>query len=117
VSIPPNDEETLVMIARMWQARTDGPAAAERYREVFTTEVLDHLRGLTGFRGAYLLARDAAEATELRTLTLFDSMAAVRRFTGADVERERVTPAARATLLDSDPVVRHYDVTAALPPA
>ncbi|MFB9839338.1 hypothetical protein [Actinoallomurus acaciae] len=105
------------MIARIWQARTGGPEDAERYREVFTTEVLGHLRGLEGFRGAYLLAREQAGAVEIRTLTLFDSIDAVRRFAGHDHERERVTPAARAALLDSDPVIRHYDVAAALPPA
>lgn len=74
------------MIARIWNARTDGPEVAERYRQVFTTEVLDHLRGVTGFRGAYLLARESGAAVEIRTLTL----------------------------LDSDPVIRHVDVLAAL---
>jgi heme-degrading monooxygenase HmoA len=103
------------MIARIWNARTEGPEAAERYRQVFTTEVLDHLRGVTGFHGAYLLARENDEAVEIRVLTLFDSLEAVRRFTGDDHERERVTPAARATLLDSDPVIHHFDVLAALP--
>jgi heme-degrading monooxygenase HmoA len=104
------------MIARIWNARTDGPEAAERYRQVFTTEVLGHLRDVTGFRGAYLLARESDGAVEIRTLTLFDSLGAVRRFTGEDHERERVTPAARATLLGSDPVIHHFDVLAALPP-
>jgi hypothetical protein len=68
-------------------------------------------------RGAYLLARENDGAVEIRTLTLFDSLDAVRRFAGDDHERERVTPAARATLLDSDAVVRHFDVLAALPPS
>jgi heme-degrading monooxygenase HmoA len=105
------------MIARIWNARTGGPEAAERYRQVFTTEVLDHLRGLAGFRGAYLLARENGEAVEIRALTFFDSLDAVRRFAGDDHERERVTPAARATLLDSDVVIRHFDVLADLPPS
>ena len=47
-------------------------------------------------------------------MTLFESLEAVRRFTGTDHERERVTPAARATLLDSDPMIRHFDVLADL---
>ena len=67
------------MIARIWQARTSGPEDAERYREVFTTEVLGHLRGLEGFRGAYLLAREQTEAVEIRTVTLFDSIDAGRK--------------------------------------
>jgi len=105
------------MIARMWNARTDGPEAAERYRQVFTTEVLGHLHGLAGFRGAYLLAGKTGATVEIRTLTFFDSFDAVRTFAGEDPGRERVTPAARATLLDSEAVIRHFDVLADLPPS
>lgn len=66
------------MIAREWQARTAGPEATERYRRVFETEVLDELRAVPGFRGAYLLARSPGGPAEIRTLTLFDGHDAVR---------------------------------------
>jgi heme-degrading monooxygenase HmoA len=104
------------MIARSWTARTADRDAAERYRQVFTTEVLEHLRAVPGFGGAYLLARESEESVRVRTLTLFDSLDAVRHFAGDPYDRERVTPAARATLLDSDPVICHFDVLAALSP-
>jgi heme-degrading monooxygenase HmoA len=94
------------MIARMWQARTGAP---EKYHQVFETEVLADLQGIDGFRGAYLLARQ----DRITTLTLFETLDAIKRFAGPDHEREHVTPAARATLLDSDPVIRHYDVLTA----
>lgn len=95
------------MIARMWRARTASAEATARYQQVFETEVAADLRAVEGFRGAYLLARSG---TEIRTLTLFASMAAVRRFAGPAYERERVTPDARATLVDSDPLIRHFEV-------
>lgn len=113
------------MIARIWDAQTSGPDDTQRYRQVFDTEVLDHLSGLAGFRGAYLLARDdltrdARDArdrhhdhhgvTAIRTITLFESLAAVRHFAGDDYQRERVTPQARATLLTSDSAIAHYEV-------
>ncbi|HEX3489695.1 MAG TPA: hypothetical protein VHU92_10130 [Streptosporangiaceae bacterium] len=106
------------MIARIWDARTNGPRDTQRYRQVFDTEVLDHLSGVAGFRGAYLLASDDHQdqdhghhgVTAIRTITLFESMAAVRRFAGDDYQRERVTPQARATLLTSDPAIAHYEV-------
>jgi heme-degrading monooxygenase HmoA len=101
------------MIARVWQARTSGPQATERYHHVFETEVLENLDGLAGFRGAYLLARPDHESMEITTVTLFESLDAIKRFTGEDFQRERVTPRARATLLDSDPSVRHFDVLTA----
>ncbi|GAA4628533.1 hypothetical protein GCM10023196_045270 [Actinoallomurus vinaceus] len=104
------------MIARVWQARTSGPRTTARYREVFEAEVLEDLRGLTGFRGAYLLAREAGAWTEIRTLTLFESLDTIRRFAGDDHERERVTSQARATLLDSVPAVQHFEVLTASHP-
>jgi heme-degrading monooxygenase HmoA len=98
------------MIARIWNARTSGPRATTQYQQVFETEVLDHLSGVAGFRGAYLLARQGPEFMAIRTVTLFESLDAVRRFAGDGYERERVTPLARAALLDSDPVIQHFDV-------
>jgi hypothetical protein len=124
------------MIARIWDAQTSGPHDTQRYQQVFDTEVLDHLSGLAGFRGAYLLARDHRQdddhqdeghqghsrqvhshqdhghhgVTAIRTITLFESIAAVRLFAGDDYQRERVTPQARATLLTSDPTIAHYEV-------
>ncbi|WP_219470508.1 hypothetical protein [Nonomuraea rhizosphaerae] len=95
------------MIARVWRATTGTP---ERYRLVFEEEVLRELGGVPGFRGAYLLARPRDGLTEIRTVTLFDSPQAVRRFAGEDWEREHVTPAARATLASSDPMIRHFTV-------
>jgi hypothetical protein len=102
------------MIARMWQARTTGPQRVAEYHQVFEAEVLESLRGVGGFRGAYLFARPAHELMEIRTVTLFASLEAVKGFAGPGYEHERVTPAARATLFDSDPSPRHFDVLTAL---
>ncbi|MEV6040358.1 hypothetical protein AB0L65_55260 [Nonomuraea sp. NPDC052116] len=103
-------ENEPIMIARVWRARTTGTAATGRYQQVFESEVIHDLRGLPGFRGACLLARHDVETMELTTITLFDSLDTVRMFAGADHTHERVTPSARATLLDSDPRVLHFDV-------
>ncbi|GAB3969126.1 hypothetical protein GCM10029978_039850 [Actinoallomurus acanthiterrae] len=105
------------MIARVWQARTSGPQTTEKYRQVFDADVLANLRGIDGFHGAYLLARQVHGSVGIKTLTLFESIDAIKRFAGDDHEREHVTPAARATLLDSDPAIRHFDVLTAFPHA
>jgi heme-degrading monooxygenase HmoA len=101
------------MIARIWDARTASQQATRQYRDVFETEVLEHLSQVAGFRGAYLLGRQDRGFMALRTLTLFESLEAVREFAGDRYERERVTPQARAALLDSDPAIRHFDVLTA----
>jgi heme-degrading monooxygenase HmoA len=101
------------MIARIWDARTASHQATRQYRDVFETEVLEHLSQVAGFRGAYLLGRQDRGFMALRTVTLFESLEAVREFAGDRYERERVTPQARAALLDSDPAIRHFDVLTA----
>jgi heme-degrading monooxygenase HmoA len=101
------------MIARIWDARTASQQATRQYRDVFETEVLERLSQVAGFRGAYLLGRQDRGFMALRTLTLFESLEAVREFAGDRYERERVTPQARAALLDSDPAIRHFDVLTA----
>ncbi|MCK2218526.1 hypothetical protein MF672_032735 [Actinomadura sp. ATCC 31491] len=102
------------MIARIWQAWTDGPAATGRYRQVFETDVLRSLRDLRGFRGAYLLARPGDDVTEIRTITLFDALATVRGFAGERPGLEHVTAPARAALLGSNPAVAHFEVLTAV---
>lgn len=94
------------MIVRVWTARTSGDPRA--YEHEFRGHVLGALGGLAGFRGAYLLRRPTATGTEYVTLTMFDSLADVRRFSGADVDAANVSAAARAVLDDVDERVRHY---------
>lgn len=101
------------MIARIWDARTASQEGTDQYRAVFETEVLEHLSGVAGFCGAYLLGRQDGGVMAIRTLTLFDSLPSVREFAGERFERERVTPLARAALLSSDPAIQHFDVLTA----
>lgn len=102
------------MIMRIWSARTAGDPLA--YQHEFESHVLDALDGLHGFRGAYLLRRSSGTGTEFVTLTLFDSLADVRRFAGPDVDAANVSPAARAVLDDVDERVRHYEVVSSPTP-
>jgi heme-degrading monooxygenase HmoA len=102
------------MIIRTWSARTADGLRADAYEDVFRTHVLAELADLEGFRGAHLLRRPHGPGAELMTLTLFDSMAAVRRFAGADHERANLSALARTVLDDPDERVRHF--TVASPP-
>ncbi|MHA6619375.1 hypothetical protein [Pseudonocardia sp. DLS-67] len=94
------------MIIRVWSARTSGDPHG--YEHEFRGHVLGALGGIAGFRGAYLLRRTTAASTEYVTLTMFGSLADVRRFSGPDVDAANVSPAARAALDDVDERVRHY---------
>lgn len=103
------------MICRIWSGRANSNDAAESYEEVFRHEMLDELGRLPGFRGGYLLRRDADGLTEFVTLTLFDALDDVRGFAGDDYERANVSAAGRAALDDIDEHARHYTVVSAPP--
>ena len=102
------------MIARIWRGRAKG-ANAEAYARHVTQTVFPTLPAIAGYRGAYLLRRETPEGTEFLALTLWDSLASIKAFAGADVERAVVEPAARAVLSDFDDFVRHYEVAHAPP--
>ena len=97
------------MIVRSWRSL----AATEKqhaYPAHFRGAVLPELQRIAGFRGASLLSTKTAGGIEFLVLTRWESMDAIRAFTGGDVERAVVKPAAVAALDDFDQRVRHYDL-------
>ncbi len=67
-------------------------------------------RETPGNRGAYLLRRDDGERTEFMTLSFWDSMEAVRRFAGREVERSVFYPEDDRFLVDRETTSSHYEV-------
>ena len=100
------------MIGRVWRGWADADGAAA-YEAHFREEVREALAAVPGCRGGYLLRRDDADGVEFVTLTLFDSLDAVRTFAGDGYELAVVAPAAQAALRDYERTVRHYTVVAA----
>ncbi len=97
------------MIARTWHA-TATAEGADAYREHFTHSVLPDLQHIDGHQGAYLLRHDHDGHSELQVLTLWDSLEAIRRFAGADLDSAVVEPAAQAVLATYDTTVTHHTV-------
>jgi heme-degrading monooxygenase HmoA len=97
------------MIGRIWHGWTT-PANADAYEELLRAEVLPGIHRISGYRGAHLLRREAGEEVEFVTLTLFDSLEAVRAFAGEDYETAVVLPEARRLLTRFDDRSVHYDV-------
>ena len=100
------------MSGRVWRGRAN-PDTADAYEAIFRSEVQHELQHVNGYRGAYLLRSDDADGVEFVTLTLFDSLDAVRGFAGDQYETAVVLPAAQAVLRDYDRTVRHYTVAIA----
>ncbi len=97
------------MIVRAWHA-TATAGGAHAYREHFTHLVLPELHRIDGYRGAYLLQRDSDGQVQLQVLTLWDSLEAIRAFSGANLENAIVEPDAQAVLASYDTTVTHHTV-------
>ncbi len=98
------------MIGRLWHGwatRQD----ADAYARLLEREVLPGIAGRArGYRGVYVLRRDDGDRVEFVTLTLWDSLDAVRSLVGDDYERAYVPAEARDLLQSFDPTSSHYEI-------
>jgi heme-degrading monooxygenase HmoA len=97
------------MIGRMWRGRATAENA-DAYEDLLRTRVLPGIETINGYQGAYLMRRKVEDGTEFVTLTLFDSLNAVREFAGPDYETAVVIPEAEALLWSFDETATHYEI-------
>jgi len=97
------------MIGRLWHGWTTR-ANAEAYETLLVSEVLPGIHRVPGYQGAYLMRRAAPDGVEFVTLTLFDSMDAVRAFAGEDYEKAVIAPEGRRLLSRFDDRSAHYEI-------
>lgn len=97
------------MIARTWHGWTK-PQDADTYETLLRDEMFPSMRRIQGFEGAYLLRRVVGGEVEFVTVTLFNSLDAVRRFAGDDYETAVLHPQAARLLSRHDPKSVHYEV-------
>jgi len=97
------------MILRMWKGQSSTEKATA-YVHHATKTVFPKLKKIDGHRGAYLLRRTINGGVEFIVLTLWDSMEAVRKFTGEDTAEAVVEPEAQSVLSGFDDFVSHFKV-------
>jgi heme-degrading monooxygenase HmoA len=96
------------VIARIWHGWT-ARGNADAYETLLRSEVLPRIRRIEGARGAYVLRTPLEDEVEFVTITLWDSLDAVRAFAGDDYEVAVVPPSARQLLSRFDERSRHYE--------
>lgn len=97
------------MISRIWHGWTDVEDAS-RFESMLRTDVLPGIHRISGYLGAYLLRREAAnKEIEFVTITQFIDFAAVRAFAGIDYERAVIAPGAGELLSHYDERSAHFD--------
>lgn len=99
------------MVARVWHGWTT-PANAEAYEAMLKPELLPGVSRKKGYRGSYLLRRDAGAEVEFITILLWDSLDDVRAIAGADCEAAVVPEERRRYLSRWDDRAAHFDVAA-----
>jgi len=97
------------MISRLWHGWTTRDKA-DAYEELLRSEILPGIHRVAGFKGALLLRRDGKDEVEFVTLTMFDSMEAVKEFAGMDESKPVIYPKAEALLTRMDEHSHHYRI-------
>jgi len=98
------------MVARRWTALAEGSDQVDAYVEHFEGTVRPQLDRSDGFFGATVERVEAADGIEIVVVTRWESMDAIRRFAGDDLDLAVVEPEARAVLSRFDTRVRHIEL-------
>jgi len=97
------------MIARLWHGWTT-PQNADTYQNLLKNNILPGIHRVAGYKGAYVLRREAGSEVEFITLTMFESMDAVRAFAGPNYEQAVILPEAERLLAHSDDLSAHFEI-------
>ena len=102
------------MIMRMWKGRVPARRLAE-YMEYMKDTGLKEYVETQGNLGVYAFHRAQGTEAEVVMVTFWESVEAIRRFTGPDYEQAQYYPRDRDFLLEMEPGVAHYEVAYATP--
>ena len=98
------------MIARVWHGYTK-PEHADAYEAMLKPELLPGVSRVKGYRGSYLLRREAGAEVEFITILLWDSIDALRAAAGHDDYETAIIPEERRKYLARyDSKASHYEV-------
>ena len=99
------------MIARVWHGWTR-PEHADSYESMLKPELLPGISKAKGYRGSYLLRRNAGSEVEFITILLWESIDDIRAVAGADYETSIIPEDRLKYLARHDAKASHYEVAA-----
>lgn len=102
-------KEKRFVIARMWRGVTEKSKADGFLDYMMRTGVRD-FRVKEGNRGVYVLRRDGKGRVEFLMISLWDSVSAIRKFAGEEIDRASYYPEDEKFLVKLEPNVKHYRV-------
>ena len=99
------------MIARIWRGRVPASKGDAYYAYLLETGVPEYA-ATPGNKGVQVLRMTEDDVTHFLLLTLWDSVAAIKRFAGEDYACAKYYPADDEFLLEREARVQHYEVLA-----
>jgi heme-degrading monooxygenase HmoA len=101
------------MIARLWRGVT--PASkADAYADYLEQTGLKDYRATEGNQGLLLLRQTHDDTAEFLLFSFWESIEAIQRFAGEDIDKAVYYPEDEHYLISMDPQVTHYEVLADL---
>ncbi len=97
------------MIARVWHGYTK-PENADAYESKLKPELLPGISKAKGYKGSYLLRREAGDEVEFVTIMLWESLDDIRAAAGKDYETAIIPEDRRQYLSRYDPKSAHYEI-------
>ncbi len=97
------------MIARVWRGVTSESKADEYFDYLIATGVKD-LEATEGNQGVLVLRSASNGQAEFLLTSFWESLDAIRRFAGDDIETAVYYPQDKEYLLELEPEVKHYEV-------
>jgi heme-degrading monooxygenase HmoA len=99
------------MICRIWHGRTPRTKATA-YASFLARRAIPDYRSVEGNIDVAILLRHEREITHFLTVTHWQSEDAIRAFAGDDLLKAKYYPEDEAFLLEFEPEVQHFEVTA-----
>jgi heme-degrading monooxygenase HmoA len=99
-------------IARVWYGRTPS-SKGEDYVEYMKKTGVKDLNSTEGNRGVLLLRRQNKDVTQFTIISFWESIEAIKRFAGDDINKARYYPEDAKYLLEMTPELEHYEVSVA----
>lgn len=99
------------MICRIWHGRTPR-GKADAYARFLASRAVSDYQSVPGNLSVSVLRRDDADVTHFLTVTNWESEDAVRAFAGSDLLKAKYYPEDSEYLLEFEPCVQHFVVTA-----
>jgi heme-degrading monooxygenase HmoA len=103
------------MIARYWRC-VARPTEVDNYVRHLRQTIFPQFAGMTGFLSASILRRKVPAGVEFRIVTTWQSLGAIRQFSGHTDDMAVVPEVVQAMMVEFDRTVAHYEVVETFTP-